>query len=329
MSIELFERILNKSMNLNCSSIIFVLFEVLEIILRNQNFIKNRNNFIKLLNKSNEAIVEVLKDKILNFDACKSFDLKKWKIATNFQKFLIALFEEHPKLLMNDQQFELDYMDENITCESTESVDLNKEDLAEKFRKLKYRSNHEYLNILNRNNSLVSISIENESLKNSHDELEKENKSIYEELQSKKALLNALQEERITLKKEIENMRYSNADKSQNVLKKEKKKKKKKKNNHADNCDTKEMAKQFIENLNIQNKNSDKFKLCKNLDYNLYKNPEQHFFLEIFQNFEDCSYDSKDSFFKVILDKDYILFCSNQNGFTKSDVEAVCTFSGF
>ena len=230
---------------------------------------------------------------------------------------------------MNDQQFELDYMDENITCESTESVDLNKEDLAEKFRKLKYRSNHEYLNILNRNNSLVSISIENESLKNSHEELEKENKSIYEELQSKEALLNALQEERISLKKEIENMRYSNADKSQNVLKKKNKNKNKKKNNHADNCDTKEMAKQFIENLNIQNKNSDKFKLCKNLDYNLYKNPEQHFFLEIFQNFEDCSYDSKDSFFKVILDKDYILFCSNQNGFTKSDVEAVCTFSGF
>lgn len=90
MSIELFERLLKKSMNLNCSSIIFELFEVLEIILRNrrnENFIKNRDNFISLLNKSNEAIVVILKDKIPNFDACKSFDLKKWKIATNFHKF--------------------------------------------------------------------------------------------------------------------------------------------------------------------------------------------------------------------------------------------------
>ena len=67
----------------------------------------------------------------------------------------------------------------------------------------------------------------------------------------------------------------------------------------------------------------------KHLSENLYTSP-MHFFSEIIQNFEDNIYDqsSKPWFMKIVLDSDYILFCSNENGFQPSDVLSICSLSG-
>ena len=66
----------------------------------------------------------------------------------------------------------------------------------------------------------------------------------------------------------------------------------------------------------------------KHLSINLYTSPFQ-FLSEIIQNFEDTEYNSVDKpwFIKLIIDKDYLLFCSNQEGFKAKDIKSICSCS--
>lgn len=327
ISNELFQKLLEKSIKLQDFSIVVELFDILTFILKYDDLNKywNKINFEDLIIKSNDVVLKSLK-KISNQEAIRGNDLnlRRWKIATNFQKFVISLFEKHAKLMTKEKQIDFSF-NENSFEKFENEKELSTANLNEQFDKyLSIRQNGEYLGILNKNKTVISISIENELLKNSNNELQKDYDNLHKDLNDKESKLKALENERLNLSEEIKNLRSLNSSKNKNV------KHKKKKNNNQinDECTTKKNAKEFIDDLNSQNKNCDKFNHCEYLDHNLYENTN-HFFLEIFQNFEDSLHGVKDSFFKCILDKEFILFCSNEKGFTKNDVKALSSFSGF
>ncbi|CAF0917284.1 unnamed protein product [Brachionus calyciflorus] len=95
----------------------------------------------------------------------------------------------------------------------------------------------------------------------------------------------------------------------------------------------KDDAKLFIQHLENKCSNISDFRkfMCgslKNLSLNLYTSHIQ-FFHEIIQNTEDAFASKVDSVneFKIIIDENFISFCSNENGFRKEDVESICSLS--
>jgi sacsin len=65
----------------------------------------------------------------------------------------------------------------------------------------------------------------------------------------------------------------------------------------------------------------------KHLSADLYSSPT-HFLSEVIQNMEDASYPPATTpFLKLIIEQDYLLFCSNESGFSFNDVYAICSLS--
>ncbi|RNA10302.1 hypothetical protein BpHYR1_043712, partial [Brachionus plicatilis] len=94
-----------------------------------------------------------------------------------------------------------------------------------------------------------------------------------------------------------------------------------------------EKCKQILGTLKHKRKTFKEFRSLirgslKHLSINLYTSPFQ-FLSEIIQNFEDTEYDSanKPWFIKLIIDKDYLIFCNNEKGFKAKDVKSICSCS--
>jgi hypothetical protein len=93
------------------------------------------------------------------------------------------------------------------------------------------------------------------------------------------------------------------------------------------------IAKKFINCVKSKRENLKDFRklICGSLNHlsvNLYSS-SLHFLFEIIQNFEDNEYNqgSKPWLMKLVIEKDYLLFCSNEVGFQPKDIISICSCS--
>lgn len=100
-----------------------------------------------------------------------------------------------------------------------------------------------------------------------------------------------------------------------------------------DRCESVEEANRFIEIIAHKHQSSSDYRglICgtlRHLSANLYTSPV-HFLSEIIQNFEDNVYDleSKPWYLRIVLAHEYLLFSSNEVGFTPNNVRSMCSLA--
>lgn len=322
--LKFFLNLMNHSWNYILNSLLLILIESF-LNHANLNEIRDCINY-DILRNVNECFESVYKSYDLSTGATQKLNyIKIWKRSRNVHNILLNILEKnfrYKSFISNEK---------NLLRVNSLDSEIESENYVTLFHKYHHNA-HNKSYAIKENEGFITISLKYREAT----ELVNESNKTIEHLKSKlddsskevaelKRRIEGLEKEKEILNKKNDDLRQmkfksimKNAHERETLVKE---------TDFIEPLDE-EKAKEFIIDLYNKNVNSKEFSAVKNLNHKLYKEKD-HFFSEIMQNFIDNSYDDnkKLRFAKIILNKKFIIFCNNENGFKAKDVLALCNIS--